>query len=390
MRKMCAVAALLVLTACGGKQPASSIPASKTHAYAGLTREAWLQTAKEWIETPSKIPRLNQQSTRPAFEAFASSSSWLDPKWNTFASEENAELSFRVPQAFKALILVLEEKRAIDEILLLNMYSFLITQKIIKDGEAFINAQGGSNAQRAARLKGLKQVRHGAAISFCPLFASAAAASPPYQKRAREILLSRETYTEFDHEGLQLIAATLAKPPWSSPGTSFHKELQDTRSLILKIRQKRPGIDTFPKTTYAGFDRESFREKEQRDVVSRSGGFSVLTRPAAVEKTVQEAANAPLQHWLEFQKGETLFSAVCFDQISTKKLAQSFAKLPSLVRRKGGAPGRWFKSNTNEKRADIRILTLDGRACMAAVEGPTGATTDAEVELFLLSLRSTR
>ena len=126
-------------------------------------------------------------------------------------------------------------------------------------------------------------------------------------------------------------------------------------------------------------------------IISNTGKYAVDIGPGGIAKRIETSladGNKNVQHWIELQDGETPFNAVCIDGESESTLVSTFMKMDGIVAQQSKHPGHWFEIKRAGREGRMRILAIDGRGCMASVEGPTGQVPTARIEPFLLSLRS--
>ena len=126
-------------------------------------------------------------------------------------------------------------------------------------------------------------------------------------------------------------------------------------------------------------------------VVSNAGGFSVVLPAFAMVKRIelkQRDGSTAVQHWIEFLDGQVHYTAVCLRPQQASDLVASFRRMPGATPQTSPQPGDWFTTSSGGTDGRVRVVTIDGRGCMASVEGPSGRLPSERVESFLLSLHA--
>lgn len=375
-------------TACGRSKAPSEESRVATSSVA-WTRAEWLQAVDGFIANPATMPRLGDPTSGAVFDKLVSTDAWL--KFDGTDFKEHGEELIRFFPAFKKLA-ILMSKTTVNELVALNLYGLDVYRSFINAGIAFIE-QLPDDSTREARLHGINTVRLGAAMEVVALLYIAVDASDRYRATVIAKLTDAASYSYHSREGLQLILATLDEKLLPTVQPKLRESYSKIRAVVAQEYGSRSETPGLTRTTYQGLGPPSLSftkpSTPQTTVVSITGRYSVGLSSGTAKRVEEVQSNGMIgvQHWIEWQDGETKFESVCIDGTPESTLAAGFQGFEGLVARESQHPGKWFTMNANGREGHYRILTIGGRGCIATVEGPSGQVPSARAEAFLLSIK---
>ena len=354
------IASLFFTFACGRTElitPAATIK-PPTSISAEWTRAEWLRAVDGFTADPKTMPRLDD----PLFQKLVSTNAWLKIDRTIF--ETNIEEVFRFFPAIKKMTLILVPKTAMDEMLVLGLYTHDVYRALIAASTDYVSHLPANDGSRPARLAGIDDMRLGAAIGICGILFVSLDASDESRSAMVATLTDPASYSFHSREGLQMIAATLDERLLPSLKPALEKPYQTIREVLAQEYDKRSEPLSPIRTTYQGLGPPTQDPTKITTIVSTTGGFSVALGPAGIAKRVeikQPDKVTSVQHWIELQDGETKFEAICLDGKLESELVSNFQGLDGVSARESEHSGRWFTLKTKDREGGIRILTIAGK-----------------------------
>lgn len=301
---------------------------------------------------------------------------------SAFGGEDDSVLRF-APR-IKALIAAVTARGTVDDAVHVALFEHHTQIAFVRAGESFIDGLPGDDASRAARLHGLDQTRLGDAIVVCGLLFMTTHASQDLRDQVVAELLDEDSYAHLGKQHLQLIVATLDESVPAVLPPKLAPDYARIRDFVESLRAAHPARRDGLEVTYQGIIAVT-NPRAPTTVVSRTGGFSVVTYPRALASRVASATM--VQHRVDATAGNTTFEAVCVDGATAEQLAARVAASGVGEEREGDGPGTWFEYTVSDRAGGMRILDIGDRGCAASVEAPPGQL-DPLAPRFLSSLRA--
>ena len=350
------------------------------------TRAEWLAAVDALVADPATMPRLDDAAGRARFTQLLRPEPWSGRDADTFAQHGDELVAFF--PAFKRLTLQFAARGTVDEVLAVTMFGLDAFDAIITSGEAFLARMPPTDPTLATRRGGLDKMRLGVAIDVCGALYTAQDASSERRTNALTALAQPARYAGLSRDGLQLILATLDEQLLPPLRPELRTAYQAIRATVAQVLDTHPA-PTGHRTTYQGIAPGTPPGQPVTTVVSRTGGFSVRTGPAALAKRVDvtRADGATLgSHWIELQDGAFRFEAVCFDGTTEATLVAGAPPSSTRSARPSSLPGAWSVERIGGTELRGRIVTVGERGCIAGVSGPAAGFPGDRADAFLASL----